>query len=135
MRNQNDGDALAVVQLLEDAHDFSVIVRVQGAGGFVGKKNLKGVDQRPRNSYSLLLATRKAEWKDSARDRPDPLGPRVRLAAPVATSAAQLCGLETINSSGAILVREISAGAALGQEVGYLSSGRWSEVSEAIRNP
>jgi len=41
--------------VLKDVHDFGAIVRIQGTGGLVRKKDFGFVDQGTRNGYPLLL--------------------------------------------------------------------------------
>src|SRR5580704_19101195 len=42
--DQDDGNALSAVEVLEDAHDFGAGMRVQGASGLVSQQDLWFVD-------------------------------------------------------------------------------------------
>src|ERR1700680_4194613 len=56
--DQDDGNVLSAVEVLEDAHDFGAGAGVEGAGGLVSKQNFRFVDQRTRDGHPLLLSTR-----------------------------------------------------------------------------
>src|SRR6266513_234289 len=52
----DDGHAGLSIDLLKNAHDLHAGARIESAGRFVGQDDPRIVDQRPRDSDSLLLA-------------------------------------------------------------------------------
>lgn len=58
MGDKNDGQAVALIEFLQDLADFLAPGRVKVAGGFIGQENLRPVDQRAGNGHPLHLAAR-----------------------------------------------------------------------------
>ena len=58
VRHHDDGDA-AVVQLLENSHDFDAGAAVEISGRLVGQQHFRIVDQGARDRDALLLAAGK----------------------------------------------------------------------------
>src|ERR1700675_1036496 len=56
MSDQDNGDSLLAVQVLEDGHDLDAGARIQRAGGLVGENDLRVVDEASRDRHALLLA-------------------------------------------------------------------------------
>src|SRR5688500_12323597 len=56
MGDENDRRAAVAVELLEELEDSPARRGVEIARRLVGEENLRGVCERPRDSYSLLLA-------------------------------------------------------------------------------
>ncbi|MCR6657697.1 MAG: hypothetical protein NVV63_18240 [Opitutus sp.] len=55
MGDLDDGDAILLVELLEELHDLAALVGVQVAGGFVGEDDRGFGDQRAGDAHELLL--------------------------------------------------------------------------------
>ena len=61
VRDDDDCDARAAVQILDDPHDLAARSRVEVAGRLVGQKDRRFFDQSPCDADALLLAAGKFE--------------------------------------------------------------------------
>ena len=59
MGDEDDGDAVGAVELLEHLEDFLAGARIEVAGRLVGEEHPRPVDQRPGDGHALLFAAGK----------------------------------------------------------------------------
>src|SRR5579863_9923754 len=56
MRYHDDGDSMSPIELLKNSHNLGTGTRIELAGGLIGEKNFRIVDERASNRYPLLLS-------------------------------------------------------------------------------
>ena len=55
MGNDHNRNAMLLIELFKNCHDFTAGLRIEIAGGFVGKYQWRIIDQRAADGDALLL--------------------------------------------------------------------------------